>query len=215
MIFRRNDYVVISIACFFLGIFIVAQIYASKNYEKVIQPENNEVLALEVARLTKSNADLREEVTKLTFNLDTYKNSTESNQKILDKYNSDTNLYDTLNGDTQLKGQGVTVHVVGKLTIAQVVDLINAIKNIGSSSIAINDTRLNQRTNLAQFSGLANYKIDVIGNSELLQASMTRKGGIVELITTKDIKITVDTVSGLTLPAGQSYDFKYSKILDN
>ena len=96
--FKKTDYVIISIICFFLGIFLISQFYSEKAYEKIIQPENNAVLALEVAKLTKSNADLRFEVQNLTLDLDTYKNSTESRQKSFDQYLIDSERFDNING---------------------------------------------------------------------------------------------------------------------
>ena len=76
--FKKNDYVIISVICFFFGIFIYMQYRGANEYSQVTQPETNAILALEVSKLTKTNADLRQEVKKLTADLDTYKNSSAS-----------------------------------------------------------------------------------------------------------------------------------------
>jgi len=211
--FKKIDYIIIAIICFFLGIFLVSQYYTSKEYKKIIQPENNSVIALEVAKLTKSNARLRQEVEKLTLALNTYKNISESDRKILEKYKQDAELYDMINGDKSTKGQGVVIKVEGKMTTAQVVDLVNAIKNIGSSIISINDRRLVLNTSYFQHANEDSYEIKILGNSKLLKDSITRKGGIIEQISAKDLKISVDEMADLEIPSGISNDFIYANIV--
>ena len=213
--FKKTDYIIISIICFFLGVFLISQYYAGKNYQKVIQPENNAVLAIEVAKLTKTNADLRQEVQNLTADLDTYHSATVSRQASFDQYKSDTGRLDIINGSQGKTGQGVIVHITGSLITPQVVDLINAIKNIGAEIITINGQRLTLNTNLSIFSGKSSYEIKVIGNSNLLKTAMERKGGIVEHITSKDITFTIEENDNVEIPAGEVIKFNYAKIIDS
>jgi uncharacterized protein YlxW (UPF0749 family) len=213
--FRKTDNVIIALTCFFLGIFLVSQFGSSREYNKIIQPENNSVLALEVARLTRSNAELRQETSRLTSDLDTYKNTSINNQTIYEKYLNDNLLYDNVNGDVEAKGQGVNVKVYGALSTPQIVDLVNAIKNIGSELISINGERVTLRTSLYNFSGMKFYDINVLGNSKLLNDAMNRKGGIIEQITTKDIRITVEEKESISLPKGDSGQLFYAKVLEN
>jgi len=214
-IFKKKDYVIISIICLFLGIFLVSQFYSSSEYKKVIQPENSETLALEVAKLTKTNSDLRQEVKSLTSALDSYKDTSESGKKLYEKYLSDKELYDIINGNAPKTGQGVSVMVTGSLGTAQIVDLINAIKNMGSGMISINSKRLVINTDLSQFAGKSDYKIDVLGNSKLLDSAIKRKGGILEQISTKDLKIDVVSSEEITMPIGEPFQFTYSKIVSS
>ncbi len=211
--FKKTDYVIISIICFFLGIFLISQFYSEKAYEKIIQPENNAVLALEVAKLTKSNADLRFEVQNLTLDLDTYKNSTESRQKSFDQYLIDSERFDNINGLSSKTGQGVVIQIRGKLTTPQIVDLINAIKNIGAEIISINDQRVVLNSYLDGFSGMQSYEIKVLGNSSLLKSAMERKGGIVDQISTKDIHFVVLERDNIEILAGKQLNFKYGRII--
>jgi uncharacterized protein YlxW (UPF0749 family) len=214
-VFKKKDYVIISIICLFLGIFLVSQFYSSSEYKKVIQPENSETLALEVAKLTKTNSDLRQEVKSLTSTLDSYKDTSESGKKLYEKYLSDKELYDIINGNAPKTGQGVSVMVTGSLGTAQIVDLVNAIKNMGSGMISINGKRLVINTDLSQFAGKDDYKIDVLGNSKLLDSAIKRKGGILEQISTKDLKIEVISSEEITMPIGEPFQFIYSKIVSS
>ncbi|MCL5411030.1 MAG: DUF881 domain-containing protein [Patescibacteria group bacterium] len=211
--FKKNDYIIISIICFFLGIFLISQFYSGKEYKKIIQPENNAVLALEVAKLTKSNADLRNEVQNLTSDLESYKNSTESRQKSFDQYLVDTERLDSINSTSSKTGQGVVIQIKGNLSTAQIVDLVNAIKNIGAEIITINNQRLVLNTSFDKFSNLQYYEIEVLGNSSLLKSAMERKGGIVDQISTKDINFIIQEKDNIEIPAGEQLKFDYARII--
>jgi len=212
--FKKNDYIIISVICFFLGIFIIIQFFSSKEYKKVVQPENNDVLALEVAKLTKSNADLRREVVDLTNDMETYRSSTESRKSSYNKFTSDSERLDIINGVKPKSGQGITIYVNGTLATAQIVDLINAIKNIGAEVMSINGTRIVINSNLSNFSGVKKYEINVLGNSELLKTSMERKGGIVEQISNKDIVITIQQKDNIEIPGGTPTNLIFAKIIE-
>jgi uncharacterized protein YlxW (UPF0749 family) len=213
--FKKPDYLILAIILFFFGIFVVSQYKAGKNYLKIIQPENNETLALEVATLTKSNSDLRNQTQKLTVDLNTYSNSSASKKVLYDQYTKDKANLDSINGLVARTGQGVSIKVEGKMTTAQVVDLVNAIKNIGSDFITINNTRLMLNTSLSQFSNQASCDILVYGNSELLKSAIERKGGIIDQVSSKDIKMSVEAKDSLTISKGDSITYKYSKIIIN
>jgi len=211
--FKKSDYIIISIICFFLGIFLISQFYSGKEYQKIIQPENNAVLALEVAKLTKSNADLRSEVQDLTLDLETYKSSSESRQKSFDQYQIDSERFDNINGSTSMTGQGVVMQIRGKLTTPQIVDLINAIKNIGAEMISINDQRVVLNMDFSRFSDMQTYEIKVLGNGNLLKSAIERKGGIVDQISTKDINFVIQERDDIGIPVGEQLKFNYARII--
>ena len=212
--FKKNDYILLSIICFFLGIFLVSQFFAAKEVVRVTQPENNAVLALEVSKLTKSNADLRAEVKDLTRNLDTYTSKGASSQSAYAQYLSDSERLDIINGAKETSGQGVVVTVDGVLTTPQIVDMVNAIKNIGAEIIVINGKRLVLNTEMSQFSGLNHYEIKVLGNSQLIKSAMLRKGGIIEQISTKDIHFNIEERTNLEVPTEEAPRLIYSEIIN-
>ena len=211
--FKKSDYIIISIICFFLGVFSISQYYSAKEYNKLIQPENNEVLAIEVAKLTKTNANLRSEVLELTHDLNVYRESSESRKKSYEKYLTDIERLDVINGEKLKSGQGIIIQISGNLTTPQMVDLINAMKNIGAEIISINDKRIILNSNLAEFSGLDQYDIKVFGNSRLLKSAMERKGGIIEQISNKDVDFTIIERENLEIFSGESINFQYANIL--
>lgn len=212
--FKKTDYIIISIICFFLGIFLISQFYTTKEFKKITQPENNEVLAVEVSKLTKVNSDLRREVQDLTISLDSYRSSADDQKKIAAQFQAELDRLDAINGEKASHGQGLIIQVNGNLSTLQIVDLINAIKNIGAETISINNKRILMNTDLSQFENQNSYEIKVLGNSTLLKQAMERKGGIVEQISSKDINFSINSKDDIEIPIGTPIKFIYAKIIE-
>lgn len=212
--FKRSDSIIISIICFFLGVFIVSQYFASKAYRTLTQPENNATLALEVAKLTKVNASLRKEATDLTEKLDVYSSTSESGKKVYDQYQSDSAQMDVINGVTAKTGQGVIITIDGVMGRPQVVDLVNALKNIGAEIIQINGSRLIVSTNLDQFANQSHYEIKVIGNSKILKSAVERKGGIMEQISANNLRFDVAEKESIDIAPTEPLKIQYSRAID-
>lgn len=214
--FKRSDYLLLSIICFFLGIFAVTQYRAGKVYLKAVTPENNAIMAIEVAKLTKSNADLRLQVKKFTENLDTYRNSSESRKTLYERYSRELESLNIINGILPKTGQGISVRVEGEMSTPQIVDFVNAIKNIGSEIMAVNGVRIMINSDLSQFSGENHYDILILGNGKLLKSAMERRGGVVEQISNKDLQISIEEKESIMVPSGNNLiTFKYSKLVNN
>ena len=212
---KKTDYLVVFFICLFLGIFLVSQYFSGKQLAKVTQPESNEVLALEVAQYTKANADLRLDVQGLTSELDTYKNSSLSSSQAKQKYQQDLNQYDLINGALGQTGQGVIITIQNQLVVAQIVDLINAIKSIGAETISINDSRISLNSDLGIFAGRDSYQIKVLGNSQLLKSALERSGGIIEQISSKDMKISVTESDNISIGSGEQLNYQYGRVVAN
>lgn len=213
--FKLTDYIIISVICFLLGIFLMSQYFAGKNYKKIIQPENSAVLALEVAKLTKTNADLRQEVQSLTKDLDSYRNSADAKQLAYDQYVSDADKFNLINGNQPIEGQGIVIQINGKMSTPEIVDLINAIKNSGAGIMSLNNVRLVINSNMDQFANRNSYEVKVLGNSKLLKSALERKGGIVEQIAGKDIKFNIVESDKVSIPSNTPIKFIYSKIISD
>lgn len=211
---KRSDYIILALTLFFFGVFIVLQYSSSKKYVNVIQPENNAVLALEVSKQTKVNASLRREAQDLTLDLENYKSSSISTKNAYDQYKSDIDRLGIITGEKPKSGQGVIIEINGAMTTPQIVDLINGIKNIGAEIISVNGNRLVLNTDLGQFSGLDHYTLRVLGNSNILKTALERKGGIVEQISTKDIKFDVEESKNVEISGGVPSRFIHSKIVN-
>ena len=212
--FKKSDNIIIAVICFFLGIFLVSQYYSGVEVKKVTQPENNEVLAIEVSKLTRGNAELRRETKDLTANLDSYRNSSESSVKAYNQYLADLDKFEVINGEKSTNGQGIIINVSGNLVTPQIVDLVNAIKNIGAQTLEINGKRIIINTEMSQFANQSHYEIKVLGNSTLLKSSMERKGGIVDQVSAKDIVFNISESDNIVIGATSPIKLKYAHIVE-
>lgn len=186
--FARRDYIIINIVCLILGFIIVRQFYLHKQVTQVSQPESGNSMALEVTELIKTNDTLRKEINKLTENKNKLNESTNSSQKAYEVLQEDINTYNIILGLTSVEGPGAEITFDDKLDSTQVVDLINAIKNIGAEAISINNRRLSPNTTLEQGIFYPPTTIQVIGDVDILKDSLVRPGGIIEQIGTGSVE---------------------------
>lgn len=161
-----------------LGYAIVSQLKIEGKVSEIIDPRRSSVIALEVSELIKTNQqllaeqrDLQEQKNKLASTDD---DSEESIAKDVEKLK-------IVSGLTEVVGPGVQIESSEFLQTVQLIDLINALRNIGADAIAINDQRVVVNTFLSE-DIFPKPVIKVIGDSAVLESALTRKGGIIEQI---------------------------------
>ncbi len=205
---RKNDIIILTIAAIFLGIFIAVQY-------SIIKPasgnsENNEVMAVEIEKIAKTNADLKNQVISLTKKYQSYKDAYENDSDLAAQIDNEISDLSVVNAQEPISGQGVVISIENGLSEPQMVDLINAIKNIGADAIGINSKRLGLYSSVSSTeNSLA--KVEVIGNASVLESALKRKGGVIELIRERGINISIQRSENIFLPAVVLPDFKYIK----
>ena len=173
--------IIVFIATMLLGIIVVQQIYLHRKIGEISQPDQTQALGLEVSQLYKNNVKLQEELDQLIGE------KQKTSQSLADREAATVNLEETLEkyqiiaGIKAVEGQGVKIQISDKLEIVQLVDLVNALRNIGAEAISINNRRIGLKTGI-DGSFQAPYEILVIGDSEVLSNSLTRPGGIIAQI---------------------------------
>lgn len=206
-------------------IFIVALVlgvlvrWQADNRQQIVQaqsPETQEVVAIEVARLTNANADLRKQLADVT------QREFELQQAIVDKqsatstYRSEREKADVITGSVSVTGSGVRLVIRDSLTNAQITDVLNALKNIGAEALSINDRRVTPwfsewRTNLS-----TPYTILALGSPPVLSTSLTRRGGIIDQIelAAGALDLEVEEFDSLTLPAAPVPNLTYMQTVE-
>ncbi|MFA7243775.1 MAG: DUF881 domain-containing protein [Patescibacteria group bacterium] len=212
--FKRSDYIIISAICFLLGFGIITQYFASKKVNVLTQPETNAVMALEIEQVAKNNASLKSQINELTNNYNNYLKTSDDKSETKKKLLGESKLLEEIVGISPSVGQGVMIAITGELTTANFVDLIDALKNIGATAISINGHRIGTNTFISASNYSSPVTILALGNSSVLESALNRKGGIVEQISGKNVKISVDKKDNITIPAGGQIEFKHGKVIN-
>lgn len=178
----KRSYVLIGLMGAVLGFFVAQQFFLHARITKTVQPDNENNLALEVSALIKTNTDLKQEVDDLSSQHDKLSRQGQDAKSANDTLEQNLTNYKIILGLTKVSGEGVEVKFDNKLNSTELIDLLNAIKNIGAEAISVNDQRLVINTSIS--SGLLEppTSIKVIGDKNILYESLVRAGGILEQI---------------------------------
>lgn len=171
-----------------LGILVTNQYTLYKKINLISSPEEPQSKALRVSQLYNDNGKLRLQLDtqqKHKEELQSSASSTEDTQQILKK---EIVKYQIILGQGEVEGPGVTLSIGHTLMLTQLVDLMNALRNSGAEAIAINQKRIITTTSMEQFKEKTNYMIQAIGNKTVLYDSLTRPGGILDLITNGNVE---------------------------
>lgn len=206
----------IFIGCFVLGVLVQWQADNRQNIAAAQTPEAQEVVAVEVARLTNANTDLRKQLADIT------QREYELQQAIVDKQSASSTIgkerdaADIITGTVAVNGPGIVLVINDGLTNAQVTDVLNALKNIGAEALAINGHRVTPwfsewRTNLS-----APYTVVALGSPPVLSTSLTRRGGIIDQIelAAGALDLDVQEHDDLTLPAAALPELSHTKTIE-
>lgn len=176
---RKNIAILIG-ACLILGFILSRQFFLHKRVKIETQPEQESELAIEVSELIKGNKELILERNKLTDQYSLIHKSSEDQKSTLVSLQNSIEQYNIILGLVPVNGPGVTIQFDEMLDTTQLTDFMNALRNIGAEAISINGRRITPATGWDIKTFSAPYKIQAIGNANLLKESLERRGGIME-----------------------------------
>ncbi|MBN1661746.1 MAG: DUF881 domain-containing protein [Anaerolineae bacterium] len=204
--------------CLVLGLMSAVQLRSRQS----IQPILVEGWDYAVADLIDSNARLRSEIESLEQELEELRQE-ESSAAMLQSLVDDTNRLRIANGLVAVSGPGVEVVATGPISILDLHDMINELRNAGAEALALNGQRL------ASWSAISNdgvyvtidgqpttspYRLEAIGDAGNLETALLRPGGLVSLVQQADprIAIEVEIREKVTLPVYQQpLEFVYAR----
>lgn len=195
--FRKKDLLIITGICLILGFAAASQFYLHQKVTKVSQPEEGNALAIEVAEMIKTNEELKKEVDDLSLQKNNLSSSAANQQVAGETLEKNLDKYRIILGQTKVEGSGVEIIFADKIDSTQVVDLINALKNIGAEAITVNHQRIKLKSSVEDGIFYPPTKIEAIGDATVLEEALKRKGGIIEQIGTG----TVQKQERIILPA--------------
>mgnify|MGYP001121682455 CR=1 FL=1 len=158
--------------------------------------DDPEGTALRISRLYSDNEKLRKQVNERQSQLSDLQDASTSSGDLQQLLEADQRKYKVMIGDGVVEGSGVIVNIQHTMVLTQLIDFVNALKNSGADSISINEKRITVDTALNEFDGKNAFYIKVIGDKEVLYSSLTRPGGVFELI----MNGTAERSDNLVLP---------------
>lgn len=191
-----------------LGIAIVVQ-FRARGHVRVVSSDRDEQLLL-ISELVDANQSLRAEIESLEAQEQSY----EGNDKAvgLEELVAELNRLKVLNGAIEVSGPGVELLVDGPLTVLDLLDLINELRNAGAEAIALNGRRLVTSSALvAEAKGQITvngqpltrpYRFEAIGDPGTLETALLRPGGLLSLFRRTYPNLIVQTTQRSKLVLG-------------
>jgi uncharacterized protein YlxW (UPF0749 family) len=207
---RAATRVGLTIVCLLFGIALVVQLRTESRIRQSVTDESSTDLAAIAGDLYDSNTALRQEVDQL-LSQQNADDRTANAQKQADMA-AEIRRLKAFNGVVPVSGPGVRLVLDGDLRPVDVEDLLNELRNAGSEAIAIGGQRVVYNTAVGGTTGrvlvdgvaLARpIVVDAIGDPDVLERAMARKGGMVTYLRTSypDATITLTQRTSLDLPA--------------
>jgi uncharacterized protein YlxW (UPF0749 family) len=175
-----------------------------------------------VADLVDSNARLREEIEALEVQL-TDLQDVERGGAVLQSLVDEANQLRIANGLVAVSGPGVEVFIAGPISVLDLHDLINELRNAGAEALALNEERLvawsaistdGEQVTVDGQPVSAPYRLQAIGDAHTLEIALARPGGLVDLLRQggRGVSVTIEQADKLTLPVyDQPFQFAYSR----
>jgi uncharacterized protein YlxW (UPF0749 family) len=205
--------------CTLLGVLLVVQL---RTQQIALQAGRSEDWEFVVADLIDSNARLREEVQALETQLAGLQDA-DGGGVILQSLVDEVNHLRIVNGRLEVSGPGVQVTVDGPISVLDLHDLINELRNAGCEALALNDRRIVAWSAISTDGRQVTvdgqpvetpYQLQAIGDADTLEVALLRPGGLVDMLYRANTGVIVHVYQRdkLTLPIyDQSFEFAYAK----
>lgn len=196
----------LTVFCLVLGLLLVVQLRSQRDLRQTVQGQDWDYAVVD---LIDSNARVRDEIQDLQAQLAQLRHEG-SSTSVLQSLVDEANHLRVANGLVQVSGPGIEVEAGGPVTVLDLHDLINELRNAGAEALALNGRRLvawsaistdGVRVTVDSQPIQPPYRLEAIGDPTSLQTALLRPGGLVELLERLDprIAITVQTQDNVTL----------------
>ena len=178
-----------------------------------------------VSDLVDSNARLRDEIEALEAEL-TGLGEMEQKGAVLEVLVDEVNYLRMANGLVEVSGPGVAVVIAGPISVLDLHDLINELRNAGAEALALNGQRLaawsaistdGEHVTVDGRPVVAPYQLKAIGEAHTLEVALNRPGGLLSLLQQAHagLDLTVERRDTLTLPVyDQPYEFAFAEPIE-
>jgi len=196
----KRSQIYIGIICFLLGILVVTQ-FRTQRAARGDVPSSASDQATYISQLYESNLELEQQAAELNDELLLYQASRPSGKSNLDTMVKDLQNLRMANGEVEVVGPGVTVFVNGEITVFELQDLVNELRNASAEAIAVNGVRVVTRSAIVadETGQLAvdrqplsrPYRLEAIGEPDTLLHALERKGGLIALLEARNSSLQI------------------------
>ncbi len=215
--------------CLLLGVMLVVQ-FRSQKAARGDVPQSSTDQATYISQLYDSASDLRRQVDTLKSELAQYQKDDSGGKNNLDSLLRDLQNLRIANGEVEVVGPGVTVLVDGDVTLFELQDLVNELRNASAEGIAVNGVRVVTRSAIVADQNnhvmidrqplTRPYRLEAIGEPDTLVPALERKGGLIALLKAGDANLHIevtrhdvdDKADWVKLPkTAVSFDWTYAQ----
>ncbi len=209
-----------------LGILISTQIQTQSRLMSDLSMQSASDLSIMLKNLTDKRWLLTEELEEAEQNLLTYQNDYSSDAALLSSVENELNRLHLISGANAVKGPGISITVDGYLLASDLVVIVNELWAAGAEAVAINDCRITATSGISYVDTMDKtyltcdgaviqepYEIRALGNSTILEKSLTMPGGIADSLSLYQVNLNIRLQDELTLAAHPSQPrLRYGKV---
>ena len=207
----RASQISITLVAFLLGFLVMAQFTTQQRMDSKRAAASGADGALLISNLVEGNARLRQEVAELNAQMANYRSAT--NQARLQAMLDEQERLKMLNGSVEVAGPGVQVTLDGPVTVLDLHDLLNELRNAGAEALTLNGQRIVASSVIAPtvdgrtaVDGVVThypYLFAAIGDPAALETALLRPGGLLTVFSNsrEGLQVSVQKHDRLVVPA--------------
>ncbi len=209
-----------------LGILISTQIQTQNRLMSDLSMQSTSDLSIMLKNLTDKRWLLTEELEEAETNLMTYQNDYNSDTALISSIENELNRLQLISGASAAKGPGISITIDGYLLASDLVVVINELWAAGAEAVAINDCRVTATSGISYVDTMDKtyltcdgsiiqepVEIRAIGNSAILEKSLTMPGGIADSLSLYQVYLNIELQDEITLSALPSQpQLRYGKV---
>jgi len=212
---------------FLAGFFLVAQWRGNATYERSLDRQSDQNLAIIIQEITAENSAIRNEIMSLEVRILSAEQETRSRTEVLNEAAKELNALRVMAGLEPATGPGIVVRISDPQDVLlpqDFVSLANELRSGGAEALAVNDVRV---VSLSGFSGenttieldgtvlARDFEVAAIGDPANLEQALMLPGGLKSTLSTfPGVSVEIERAEELVVPAADDIRFEHAQPVD-